>query len=171
MKLIRFGQNVKKGLETVSKVLNWISMVFVVLMIVLVTVDVVGHYLFHKPLTGSNDIIELMMVVTVFCSLGYCAFYDGNVRVDVIYGRLSKRIQTCLDVFSFAGSTLIFTLITWRLGVRAWNIVQNPLSGPSTGTLEIPHLSFMWLATFCSLILCLILLMKLINSIVRLKSN
>jgi TRAP-type C4-dicarboxylate transport system permease small subunit len=170
MKMSQFYQKLEKGLYRSSQALNWVSIITIALMTLVVTVDVFANYLFSKPFTGSNDIVELMMVVTVFCSLAYCAFTDGNVQVDIIYGRLSKRVKACLDIVSFAGATFIFTLITWRLGLRAWNIVQNPLSGPTTGTLGIPHLSFIWLATFCSCLLCLVLLIKFINSIIRLKA-
>jgi len=143
MKISQFYQKLEKGLHKSSQALNWVSVITVALMILVVTVDVFANYVFSKPFTGSNDIVELMMVVTVFGSLAFCAFTDGNVRVDIIYGRLSKRVKACLDIVSFAGSTFIFSLITWRLGFRAWNIVQNPLSGPTTGTLGIPHLTFM----------------------------
>jgi len=169
MGLIRFGQKTEKGLHTVSRTLNWVGMAFLVVMVLTVTVDVGGHYLFKKPLTGSTDFVELMMVIVVFLGLGYCAALEGNVRVDVVHARLPKRVQAGLDIFTFAASTFIFALITWRLTARAWNIVQNPLAGPSTGTLQLPHLPFIWLAAAGSLLLCLELLTTFLHSIARLR--
>lgn len=169
MGLVRFGQKMEKWLHTVSRTLNWVSMVFLVVMVLTVTVDVVGHYLLKRPLTGSLDFIELMMVIVVFLSLGYCAALGGNVRVDVVYARLPKRVQAGLDIFTFAASTFIFALITWRLTARAWSIIQEPLSGPSTSTLQIPHLSFIWLAVAGSLLLCLELLTSFLHSIARIR--
>jgi TRAP-type C4-dicarboxylate transport system permease small subunit len=169
MKLVRFGKKAEKWLHSINGALNWVSMVFVVIMVLTVTVDVGGHYLFHKPLTGSTDFVELMMVIVVFLGLGYCASVEGNVRVDVVHARLSKRVQTSLDIFTFAASTLIFALITWRLGARAWNIIQEPLSGPSTGTLQLPHLPFIWLAAAGSLLLCLELLTSFLHHIARIR--
>jgi len=169
MGLVRFGQKTEKRLHTVSRTLNWVSMFFLVVMVLTVTVDVGGHYLFKKPLTGSTDFVELMMVIVVFLGLGYCAALEGNVRVDVVHARLPKRVQAGLDIFTFAASTFIFALITWRLAARAWNIVQNPLAGPSTGTLQIPHIPFIWLAVAGSLLLCLELLTTFLHSIARLR--
>jgi TRAP-type C4-dicarboxylate transport system permease small subunit len=168
---VRFGQKAEKWLHTVSKALNWVAMVFLVAMVLTVTVDVGGHYLFKKPLTGSTDFVELMMVIVVFLGLAYCAALEGNVRVDVIHGRLPKRVRASLDIFTFAASTFIFALITWRLTARAWNIVQNPLSGPSTGTLQIPELPFIWIAAAGSLLLCLELLTTFLHSIARLRQG
>ena len=169
MGLVRFGQKAEKRLHTVSRALNWVAMAFLVVMVLTVTVDVGGHYLFKKPLTGSTDFVELMMVIVVFLGLGYCAALEGNVRVDVVHARLPKRVQAGLDIFTFAASTFIFALITWRLTARAWNIVQEPLSGPSTGTLQLPHLPFIWLAAAGSLLLCLELLTTFLHSIARLR--
>lgn len=169
MGLVRFGQKAEKRLHTVSRTLNWVGMAFLVVMVLTVTVDVGGHYLFKQPLTGSTDFVEVMMVIVVFLGLGYCAALGGNVRVDVVHARLPKRVQAGLDIFTFAASTFIFALITWRLAARAWNIIQEPLSGPSTGTLQIPHLPFIWLAAAGSLLLCLELLTSFLHSIARIR--
>jgi TRAP-type C4-dicarboxylate transport system permease small subunit len=169
MKLVRFGQIMEKWLHAVSGALSWVSMVILVFMVLTVTVDVGGHYLFKKPLTGSTDFVELMMVIVVFLGLGYCAALGGNVRVDVVHTRLPKRVQASLDIFTFAASTLIFALITWRMAARAWNIIQEPLSGPSTGTLQIPQLPFIWLAAAGSLLLSLELLTNFLHSIARVR--
>jgi len=167
--LVRFGQKAEKWLHTVSRILNWVAMLFLVVMVLTVTIDVGGHYLFKHPLTGSLDFVELMMVIVVFCGLGYCAASEGNVRVDVIHARLPKRVQAGLDIFTFAVSTFIFALITWRLFARAWNIIQEPLSGPGTQTLQIPHMPFIWLAAMGSLLLCLELFTTFLHSIARLR--
>lgn len=171
MGLVRFGQETEKRLHTVSRALNWVAMAFLVVMVLTVTVDVGGHYLFQRPLTGSNDFVELMMVIVVFLGLGYCAAVEGNVRVDVVHSRLPKRVQAGLDIFTFAASTFIFALITWRLATRAWNIIQEPLSGPSTGTLQIPHLTFIWLAAAGGLLLCLELLINIVHSVARVRQT
>jgi TRAP-type C4-dicarboxylate transport system permease small subunit len=169
MGLVQFGRKAEKRLHAVSGALNWVGMVFLVVMVLTVTVDVGGHYLFRKQLTGSIDFVELMMVIVVFLGLGYCAAQEGNVRVDVVYARLSKRVQASLDILTFAASTFIFALITWRLAARAWNIIQEPLSGPSTGTLQIPHMPFIWLAVVGSLLLCLELLTNFVRSVARIR--
>src|SRR3989304_1853145 len=157
MKLGGLGQKAEKGLHAVSHTLNWVSMAFIVIMVLTVTLDVGGAYLFKKPLTGVIDIIELMMVVTVFLGLGYCASVNGNVRGGVLHNRLPKRAQAGVDIFTFTASLFIVVLITWRLGVRAWSVMQSP-PGPATSTLLIPHLPFIWIAVAGSLLLCLELL-------------
>jgi TRAP-type C4-dicarboxylate transport system permease small subunit len=171
MAQVRFGQKAENWLHSISRALNWVSMVFVVIMVLTVTVDVGGSYLLNKPLTGSMDIVELMMVIIVFLGLGYCAAEEGNVRVDVLHARLPRRLQAGLDIFTFTASLVIFALITWRLVARAWNIIQEPLSGPVTGTLQIPHAPFIWLAVGGSLILCLELLINVIHSIARVRQR
>ena len=133
-----------------------------------VTVDVIGRYAFNRPFTGAFDIIEMMMVVLIFSGLAYCAAEGGHVRVEVIYARLPKVIQANLDKITSAGSVFIIGLITWRLGIRAWDNALE-LLGPSTITLEIPHWPFILVAAVGSGLLCFVLLIQFFHFLTRVR--
>jgi TRAP-type C4-dicarboxylate transport system permease small subunit len=161
---------VEKWVHSVSGALNWVSMAVIIIMVLTVTVDVGGAYLFRKPLTGSIDLVELMMVVAVFLAFAYCTSIEGNVRVDVLYSHLPGRLRAGLDVFTYAASLYIMVVITWRIADRAWNVMHNP-PGPATGTLMLPHLPFIWLASAGCLLLCLELLIVIVRAIPRIRSG
>ena len=137
-------------------------------MTLLVAADVVGRYVFQNPLTGSTDLIELMLVFLVFFGLAYCAAVDGHVSVDVVYSRLPRRVQRNLDKITSAASVIIFALMAWRMGLRAWDNAQDP-EGFVTSMLLIPHWPFMFLAALGALLLFVQLIINFIHSLTRVR--
>jgi TRAP-type C4-dicarboxylate transport system permease small subunit len=164
MRLGQLGSKFEQGIHKASITFNYIALLFLFLMMLLVAVDVLGRYIFNSPFTGSFDSIEMMMVVVVFCSLAYCTLVEGHVRVDIILGRLSQRPKSILSIITFIPSVFIVALITWRLGVRVWSILQD-LPGPTTLTLQIPHWPLIILATIGCFLFCLELILYLFRSV------
>ncbi|MHB9118919.1 MAG: TRAP transporter small permease subunit [Burkholderiales bacterium] len=88
--------------EWVGRAATWL-----VLLSVLVSAgSALFRYLFGM---GSNAFIELQWylfsLIFLLCA-GYTFKHDGHVRIDVIYGRLSRRGQAIVDIFG----TLVFLL-------------------------------------------------------------
>lgn len=141
------GQNIEKRVNAANRVVTVIATVTLVFMMLLVIVDVIGRYILKRPITGSTDIIELMLVIIVFFTLAYTASQKGHVSVDVVYSRLSKAIRKTLDRITYAASLFIVVIITWRMFLRAWDsALADP--GPATSMLLIPEAPFMFIAAF-----------------------
>ena len=168
MSLSQLGSKIEQGTHKVSKTINLVGVAILFLMMLVVTTDVLGRYLFSRPLPGAFDTIELMMVILVFFSLAYCAALEGHVRVDVFHSRLNKRNQAILDSVTFAAGAFIIALICWRLAARAWGIVLEP-PGPRTLMLQIPHWPFLFVAAVGSLLFCLELIIHFFRSLTRVK--
>jgi TRAP-type C4-dicarboxylate transport system permease small subunit len=152
-----------------SGALNSISTVIAFFMMLFVAADVIGRYFFNKPFEGSTDLVELMMGLVVFFGMAYCAQQDGHTRVDVVYERLPKRIQVCLDTVTFTASLFVFSMITWQLAARAWRFFLNPATASVTDLLHIPHVYFIFLVALGSAVLCLELLIHIIRSLARVR--
>jgi TRAP-type transport system small permease protein len=165
MALIKQGFKIDQQIKITSQIINSIGMVMLLLMMLVVVIDVAGRYLLNKPLPGSIDIVELLMVIMVFFALAYCG--EGHLRVDVVYSHLPKRLQMILDCATFAASVFIVALISWQLFARAWNIFTDP-PGPHTLNLDVPIWPFLCIAGVGSLIFCLELLVRLFHYINRL---
>jgi TRAP-type C4-dicarboxylate transport system permease small subunit len=170
--LKQLGEKVEQWTHKVSRTINLLGVAVLFLMMLVVAADVIGRYVFNRPLTGAFDTVELMMVILVFFSLAYCAAADGHVRVDVLHSRLPKRIQANLDSITFAASAFIVGLIFWRLVTRAGGVfleAPGPSTLPATLTLKIPHWPFIFLAAAGSLLFCLELLIYFFHSLTRAK--
>lgn len=148
-----------------SRVLHFVSKIIVFIMAFFVAVDVVGRYVFNKPLKGSSDIVELMMGVVIFFALANCAQQDGHTRVDVLYALFPEKVRAYLDMIMFSASFIMFALITWQLGTRVWITIVEPERGTVTDLLQIPHAPILFLAALGSAVLCLELLVRVIRSV------
>lgn len=148
-----------------SRLLQAVSKVLMFFMALFIAADVVGRYVFNHPFKGSSDLVELMMGVSVFFGMAYCAQQDGHTRVDVFYRKLPVRIQAYFDVIGFVASFFIFLLITWQLGTRVWESIAEPARRTVTDLLHIPHMPVISLAALGSAVLCLELLIRAIRSL------
>ena len=157
-------RKIENFIHLTSSILMTTAGIALMAMMLLVAVDVLGRYLFALPITGSSDLMELLMVIIVFFSLAYCAEKKGHTRVDIVYNYFSIGMQKNFDVFTSLASLVIFALISWQLTKRVWDIVQHP-PGPSTDLLHIPHAPFILLANIGSILLCLEIIIQIVHLI------
>ena len=72
------------------------------------------RYLFHRPIAGTIEVIEFMMVCLTFLAIGYAQLHKDHIKVDFLIKRLPQRVQTILSSFyHFVGAGLC-ALITWQ---------------------------------------------------------
>ena len=151
-------------IHSASKALNSVSAFVLFLMMILMSVDVVGRYIFKHAITGSIDFVVLMMVIFIFLSFANTTYRRNHVRTDVLYDLFPERIRAILDIITIGLSTLIMLLITWQLGARAVKIIQHP-PGISTSYFYWPHYPFIILASICCGVMFLELLIWFIQSV------
>lgn len=116
--------------------LNVVAAIFIFILMLLVSADVVGRYVFNRPLYGTFEIAESLLVFIVFLGFAYTQHEKGNIRVQVLANRLPLRVRSLLDVVAHALGLAIFALITYEAGrhaIEAWRIGEE-----SVGMVRIP---------------------------------
>ena len=151
-------------IHTVSKAFHSVSAAVLFLLMLLMATDVAGRYVFKQAITGSIDLVVLMMVVFIFLSFPNTTYRRNHVRTDVLYELFPERVRAILDVITIGFSALIMLLITWQLGARAVKIIQHP-PGISTSYFYWPHYPFIILASICCGVMFLELLIWFIQSL------
>jgi TRAP-type C4-dicarboxylate transport system permease small subunit len=162
MAIKQFGKKFENWVHRISRMMNVVSMIVLFAMMLIQTADVIGRYGFNAPIKAAMDLIEVMMSILVFWSLAYCASINEHIRVDLVLIRLSKRTRENIERITFLAGAFILALITWRLGLRAWTIIQDR-PGPVTLTLLIPYWPFIVAATIGSFVFCLEYLIRVFN--------
>lgn len=108
--------------------------ILVVLMLI-TGIDVVGRYLFHRPLPGAYELSELAMAMVVLLGWAYNQAVKGHVDIDLLYNRLPRSIQNIIDfLIPLLGLTL-FVFIAWQainftLDSIGWNETTEVLDIP-----------------------------------------
>lgn len=122
----------KKALTT----LETISCVVIFIMMVLTFVDVIGRYVFHKPIFGGTEIISALLALTIFSGLGVINARDDHITVELFEGPFRRLLTPIVyEVVIQIFSVLAMTLVAAVLIEHAW---EGYKVGKLTEVLEMP---------------------------------
>lgn len=154
--------------EVMDKIM-WPAAIVLFLMALLTTVDVIGRYIFLKPILGNNEYQQLMMVIVVFLAMGYCTIKARHANADVVIVHLSKRTQAILGIITWSLSAMIYGLISWQVTGWGWSEILSPTR--FTYLLSINEAPFILVAAFGCFTIFLGSLVNLFRDISRIRSN
>lgn len=103
--------------------------------------DVALRYIFNAPVAWGYDITYMVYGAYAMLGVAYCEKLKGHVRMDLVYARLSTRVQARVDVICYLLLFFPFLIIlTYKCGDHAlWSLqsgerssgsVWRPLLGP-----------------------------------------
>ena len=164
MSLKSMALTAEKSIHKISSMFSWLSVIVLILMMLFIAVDIIGRYLFMRPITGSIDFIVVMMVFAVFPCFAHVTALGRHVRTDIIFNFFSTRGQGAIDIINSACSIFIIGLITWQLGLRAIDMILNP-PGIRTDYFQWPQFPFIALAAVGCGLMTLELIIWFIHSI------
>lgn len=115
--------------------LRLIASVLLFAMMVVTFVDVVGRYVFARPLTGAFELTEVLLGLLIFAGLPIVTWRRAHVAVDLVTSRLPGRPRALLARLAAVVTAGVLALIAWRLGVTASDLTAY---GDATVFLGIP---------------------------------
>ena len=116
--------------------LNEISGYLLFFMMLLITVDVTGRYVFSSPIPGTLEFTEFLIVFVVFFSMAYVQLTKRHICVELVTQRLPRRTADGLAVVVYLIAALFFVLMcwqSWHSGLSAWEYREA-----SDGLVQIP---------------------------------
>ena len=149
------GHRIEAVIHSIAGVASKVPIMVLSLMVLLVSADVIGRYVFNNAIKGVLDIVELSLLFIVFLATADVAVKKAHIKVDLITSRLSVGVHTIMSCVTSLASLVIVVLITWQLGVRGWRQVLHPTL--YTTSLEIPIAPFLLVAALGCLLLSLVL--------------
>jgi TRAP-type C4-dicarboxylate transport system permease small subunit len=147
------GHRIESTIHTLSAVARGIATVLLSVMILLITVDVVGRYIFSHSIKGAVDVIEEILVFIVFFTMAEVAANREHIKVELITSLFSERTQKILYGFTSFGCLVITAIIAWQVGVRGWALIKRPTL--TTLNLEWPLGPFYLVASLGMFLMCL----------------
>lgn len=131
-------------LAILEKACSWASQAILFAMMLSISTDGLGRYLFNHPLPGGLQLTELyFMVMLTF--LGMPAIYasGGHIRLDIASKWLDKSpYQLSARVNAFVGA-MALGLMAWQSGIVAIEKIQELET--SFGAVQFPiYLSYVW---------------------------
>jgi TRAP-type C4-dicarboxylate transport system permease small subunit len=105
-----------------------ISAVSVFVMMVLVVINVAGRYLLNKPLTGTLEFTESLLVLIIFLSVALTQYDGGHIRVTLLTRRAPKRWARVLSIFCMLCGAAFFTwcaYAAWVFAAQAYSFNEQ----------------------------------------------
>jgi TRAP-type mannitol/chloroaromatic compound transport system permease small subunit len=98
-----------------SRMLGLIAGASLFAMMLLTFVDVIGRYGFHRSIFGAAEIIEQLMMLTVFAGLAFITAKNEHITVTLMEGLIVGRI----DLLKSRKRTAVLDLPQWHLPMSA----------------------------------------------------
>lgn len=105
--------------------LNLLGAVWVVLIMLLITADVIGRAFFDSPLFGVPEIVKISVVGLVWCMMPHTLKIGAHLRSTILLDRMPAGAQRAVEVLSCLLGVAIFALIVysgWDHMIEAWKV-------------------------------------------------
>jgi TRAP-type C4-dicarboxylate transport system permease small subunit len=163
MPMARVISVIDRFLSALTRRVNWISFLAITIMMAFVFVDVILRYLGH-PTTGSNDIVQLLLVITVAFAMGYTQVLKRHPSIAILVPRLPLRAQGVIHIITSFLSMIIFALLAWRSATLARHLwIHNE----GTMTLGFPLYPLVYCISFGSVLMFLVLISDFLKAIFK----
>jgi len=123
-------------------------------------VDVLGRYLFNKPLLGTIEMSEFLMVILSFGGLALAELRNGHITVDFFVNALPDRARALFDAAAALLGVVFWGFVSWRATVHATRIWEV---GEVSANLTLPTWPFYLVVT----VGCGLLAVALIGRVIR----
>ena len=123
------------------------------LMMMITAVDVIGRYVFNKPLAGGFEITEMLLAALIYCGLPLVSQRREHIVIDTFDPLMSARVKRALDVLAEIVCSLTLGGIGYLIFRRAVRVAEY---GDTTSVLKWPLAPVAYLMGTMIVIACLI---------------
>ena len=119
-----------------KRLTQWLSdaaAVAIAAMIFLTIADIGMKNLFNRPIKGTFELVELLLVFTVFLGFAEVFRSDSNICVDVADQMLSPKHAAVLKIIGGFASLVFLALMGWAMLGPAMDTVTYPQWTQETG--------------------------------------
>ncbi len=121
MDSIRYVTWLDRISRIISRVLLAISCIFLVVMMLHITADVLARALFNSAVIGTLEMVSYYhMVLAVLLPLAFVERKGENIRVDVLVQQAPQRVQLAFYVVACLVGLAFFGALTWQSALDAW---------------------------------------------------
>lgn len=144
----------KRGVDRLIHIALAAGMGWVLVMMMLTTVDVAGRYFFSRPVPGAIEMSEIMLAVFGILGMAYTHHAGANIRVTMFTRLLPPRLSGLAGCLTTGLSLLVMALLAWYASVYG---IEELHAGTTTDTLGIPLFPLYFLLCAGAGLVCLAL--------------
>jgi TRAP-type C4-dicarboxylate transport system permease small subunit len=159
-------RKIEKGIQYIGEIFTSIGEVLFVALMLLGAGDVIGRYVFNKPIAGTMEISEVLMAGMVFLSWAYTQRTGGHVRVELVISRYSAQARAIANFVTLFLALVLFSAIVWQSAIIAMKCVQEHRI---LRIVEIPVGPFYFLVPVGAFFLCLEFIIHMVHLVPQMR--
>lgn len=153
-------------LDTIGRVSRWLNVIALAIffcMMLLTFFDVFLRYVFNRPITGTKEYIEVMLVVVVAFTIAYTYLMKRHVVIDLFTSKLTGKTKLMWETVTVSVSMALTIILFYQSIQQAlFFIERNKVHGTAVYINAVPFQ--IALAVGC-LLLALLLLRDVVKSV------
>ncbi len=142
------------------RVLGGLAALTLLFIMLLTCVDVAGRYIFNAPVPGALEVTEFVMGALIFTSLPLVTLRQEQVTVDLFEQFIPRFVKPALHVLLNAVSCACLAVISWRLWVKAGQMLNN---GEFTAVLQVKIWPLVYYMSFQAAVTAFVLLLIMLS--------
>jgi TRAP-type C4-dicarboxylate transport system permease small subunit len=155
MWLYKSTQTANLIIVRLSWILHVLGGLFLVLMMLVTSVDVIGRNLFNKPFTGATEYAEYFMLAVGLWGLAWGAIQGKHIMVTLLISRFPQKVQNIICSFHYFVLMVLSGLIAYQNIIEASSVQQL---GSKSEVTKIPDFYFYYIVAIAFIALSLALL-------------
>jgi TRAP-type C4-dicarboxylate transport system permease small subunit len=166
----RFINRADRIIERVSYAFTILSGILIVLMTFVASYGVIRRYVFRSPEPYSYELSMMFLLWTFVLALAYLEKQDGHLRVDLFVVLLPKKIRDFLLNVICHLLGFVFCAV---LAYEGWTVAMYSLEigEKSMSVWGVPLFPVKIVIPIGYGLLCIVLLLKIVQGILRLKED
>jgi len=101
-------------------ILNDAGVVLIFFMALWICSDVIGRFVFNRPIPGTPELVKCLIAAIVFLCLVHTLCQGRHVRSDLILKRLPPWGATSISILASLLGVIMFALVAWYSGKQFW---------------------------------------------------
>lgn len=153
----------------IDQVMACVSAGLVLVMAVLGTSDVLGRYLFSKPIPGAYELMQFTLGGVALFAFAYVQHNKCHITVSILTRWLPRKAAAVLDIMFLVLMLAVFVLISWQGGrgaIAAWRARDVTI-----GLIELPIGVAKMVIPIGGGLLCLRLFSQICTGIAKLRAE
>lgn len=166
--MLKLFQTVYNGYSNICKCFSFFGALGLAAIAIMVTIDVIMRNFFEKPLIGTYEVIQFVMIIVIFFAIPYCQVKKQHVAVTIFSDLLKGKLKHILSSFTNLLSVIIYFLIAYtsfKATMGYWTAKQVSL------VLLWPQWPFILLVAIGTTLYTGILLLDFLQSLVNLSKS
>jgi len=156
--------NLERFLGTATRISNYISVGFLLIMPLPVFFDVIARFSFKGSIPGGIEIESYMLLIIIFLGVAFIQINEGHIRIEFIVSRFPKWVKNVLDCFHYLICALFFGIMSSQLIMQGIRKIQDNVI---TYDLEIPVWIFWFIAALGIIILAIVVALDFLRALQR----